>query len=188
MKKNNNIVRLGAIGAIFILIAIFYIGRLLYLQVSGQDYYTTSTPPKEYTREVKIQAQRGEIFDRNGKALVTNTYSYDVSLDYSSRPKTQEGINELILTMRDAAVKKGETESLVEPRSSVNITLVHGKGLEFSVPEGFFESSRGKKFARLAKELGADCFLLTSGHEHPERLARSGAVIIDKLTEIKTLI
>ena len=42
--------------------------------------------------------------------------------------------------------------------------------------------------AQLAKELGADCFLLTSGHEHPDRLARSGAVIIDKLTEIKTLI
>lgn len=38
--------------------------------------------------------------------------------------------------------------------------------------------------AEMAAEIGADCVLLTSGHEHPERLARSGAVIFDKIDEL----
>lgn len=36
----------------------------------------------------------------------------------------------------------------------------------------------------MAAEIGADCVLLTSGHEHPERLKRSGAVIFDKIEEL----
>lgn len=39
--------------------------------------------------------------------------------------------------------------------------------------------------AEMARELGADCYLLTSGHEHPDRLQKSGAILIDKLREIK---
>ncbi len=38
--------------------------------------------------------------------------------------------------------------------------------------------------AEMAAEIGADCVLLTSGHEHPERLKRSGAVIFDKIEEL----
>ena len=38
--------------------------------------------------------------------------------------------------------------------------------------------------AEMAAQIGADCVLLTSGHEHPERLARSGAVIFDKICQL----
>ena len=38
--------------------------------------------------------------------------------------------------------------------------------------------------AEMAAEIGADCVLLTSGHEHPERLQRSGAVVLDKISEL----
>lgn len=38
--------------------------------------------------------------------------------------------------------------------------------------------------AEMANEIGADCVLLTSGHEHPERLKKSGAVIFDKIQEL----
>ncbi len=38
--------------------------------------------------------------------------------------------------------------------------------------------------AEMAAEIGADCVLLTSGHEHPDRLARSGAVVLDKISEL----
>lgn len=41
--------------------------------------------------------------------------------------------------------------------------------------------------AELAHEIGADCVLLTSGHEHPDRLIQSGAVIVDSLKEIVSL-
>ena len=36
----------------------------------------------------------------------------------------------------------------------------------------------------MAKELGADCALLTSGHEHISRLKKTGAVLIDNLFEL----
>ena len=36
----------------------------------------------------------------------------------------------------------------------------------------------------LADEIGADCVLLTTGHEKPERLLASGARIVDSLTEM----
>ena len=38
--------------------------------------------------------------------------------------------------------------------------------------------------AEMAAQIGADCVLLTSGHEHPERLAKSGAVIFDKICQL----
>lgn len=36
----------------------------------------------------------------------------------------------------------------------------------------------------LAREINADCFLLKTGHEKPERLVKSGAVLIDSLAEM----
>jgi len=42
MKKQEHTSRLIAMAAIYIAITLIYIGRLLYLQVSGQDYYTMS--------------------------------------------------------------------------------------------------------------------------------------------------
>ena len=89
MKSKENLTRLAAMAVIYIAIAIVFIGRLLYLQVSGQDYYTMSTPVTYVTRYEKIQAQRGEIYDRNGAPLVTNDYVYTIMLDYATRPSTQ---------------------------------------------------------------------------------------------------
>lgn len=42
--------------------------------------------------------------------------------------------------------------------------------------------------AQLAEALGADCVLLTSGHENPERLKAANARVIDNLTELKEII
>ncbi len=38
--------------------------------------------------------------------------------------------------------------------------------------------------AEMAAEIGADCVLLTSGHEHPDRLKRAGVAIFDKIEEL----
>lgn len=38
--------------------------------------------------------------------------------------------------------------------------------------------------AEMAAEIGADCVLLTSGHEHPDRLRSSGATVFDKIEEL----
>ena len=42
--------------------------------------------------------------------------------------------------------------------------------------------------AEMADEIGADCILLSSGHEHRERLFSSSAKIINSLTELGSLL
>ncbi len=70
-----------AILAIFCLVCVIYLGRLFFIQISGrQNEYDTGTT----TRRVTVQAVRGEIYDRNGRALVTNLYTYDLTLQYAS--------------------------------------------------------------------------------------------------------
>lgn len=155
MKKRDNLTRLAAICVIYILIIAVYLGRLLYLQVSGQDYYTMSTPTTYYTRYVTIKAQRGEIFDRFGKALVTNEYTYDVLLDYSTRPSSQAELNDMILELGTIASQTDESEKITEPKSSLEIT-VEPNGLSFAKPDGFEDTARGRKYAKLISELNVD--------------------------------
>jgi len=155
MKKRDNLVRLISIGAIFIMVALVYIGRLLYLQVSGQDYYTMSTPAVTYKRTVTVQAQRGEIYDRNGVPLVTNAYRYDLCLDYASRPASAAEMNKMIMDIHGLALLSGEVEALTEPAPSLNVT-VGEDGLTFAYPENFESTTRGKRYKKLVGELNVD--------------------------------
>ena len=79
--KNRHTLRPLFIVAVFCLICVIYLGRLFYIQIAGKaDLYNAGTT----TRTVTIRAVRGEIYDRNGKPLVKNQYSYDLTLTYSS--------------------------------------------------------------------------------------------------------
>lgn len=155
MKKQENTGRLIGIAVIYIVIAVVFIGRLLYLQVSGQDYYTMSRQTGYVVRYEKIQAQRGEIYDRNGAPLVTNDYEYAVMLDYATRPSTQTAINEMLLDIAAIAARSGETDKLVQARESLLITVV-SDGLRFAYPDGFFDTARGRRYKKLVDGLGAD--------------------------------
>ncbi len=153
MKNNNNLWRIVSLGVFFAVVAIVYIGRLLYLQVSGQDYYSMSTPTVYYTRKVTVQAQRGEIYDRNGKTLVANEYTYDISIDYATKPSTGKGLNDLLVDIMTAAARTGD--ELVPPKSSLDITVL-SNGLDFDYPDGFLETVRGRRYAKLVSQLNVD--------------------------------
>ncbi len=68
-----------AIVLAFCIIATIYLGRLFYIQISGKD---ASPDPVNTVREVTVGAVRGEIYDRNGKKLVGNRYTYEISLSH----------------------------------------------------------------------------------------------------------
>lgn len=155
MKKRDNWTRLLAIGIMFIAVAVLYIGRLLFLQVSGQDYYSMSTPVVTYTRTVPIQAQRGEIYDRNGVPLVTNSYARTLSLDYKSKPGTDTELNELLLAVRGIAAETGEAACLNEPEDIVSAEAV-SDGLIYRKPDGFGDTSRGRRYRKLLNELSVE--------------------------------
>lgn len=52
--------------------------RLYYLQVTKGEYYSAKASTKSY-EEISISAPRGNITDKNGIALATNTHSYNVT-------------------------------------------------------------------------------------------------------------
>ncbi len=160
MKKRDNLLRYVAVGILFCVVCVVYVGRLIYLQVAGQDYYTMTQPVVHVTRTVPIQAIRGEIYDKNGVPLVTNRYSYDLQLEYSSFPKSESEKNAMVLGLLDAAVRHDctamETGSLPIAVSGTS------DGLMVSFRGDFFAYSgaRYRRFASLIEGLHVDW-----GHE-----------------------
>ena len=73
-QKRSNLFRYIFIGAFFVIFSLAYVVELINLQVAGQDYYTMTSPISYKKRVEKIQAHRGEIYDRNGNPIVTNKY------------------------------------------------------------------------------------------------------------------
>lgn len=67
--------------AVFCVVSVVYLGRLFYIQIWGRE---DSLNLGMDVREVTVQAVRGEIYDRNGKKLVGNLYSHDLTLSYSA--------------------------------------------------------------------------------------------------------
>jgi len=59
---------------VFCLVSVIYLGRLFYLQIVCGLPDNGADP---HTGRVTVQAVRGEIYDRNGVPLVTNSYTMD---------------------------------------------------------------------------------------------------------------
>jgi len=156
MKRRENLLRFTAVGVLFCAICLVYVGRLIYLQVAGQDYYTMARPTTYITRTVPIQACRGEIFDVNGTPLVTNLYTYDLQLDYGSFPKDNDSRNQLLTGLLLAGDKHG---SVAVDCGAMPFTVsVTGSGaLSLSLRESFFAGAlRCRRFVALIDGLNVD--------------------------------
>ena len=151
--NRDNIWRYIVLGALFIAVGIFYVFTFIDLQVSGQDYYLMSPDVTTYTRRVKLQAQRGEIYDRNGNNLVENVFSYDIRLDYSSMPYSSAGKNEVILSLIALLEENGESEKLTPHKYTPFNVNAEGTFPMFEYNEDFFALARSSKYEKIATEL-----------------------------------
>jgi penicillin-binding protein 2 len=80
--------RIAILGGIaFVLFAIIFF-RLWYLQVLSGDQYLQQARDNR-VRELRVQAPRGEILDRNGNVLVENRAATVVELDPESLPTAE---------------------------------------------------------------------------------------------------
>ena len=110
--RRSHFIRYMAVAAVFCLICVIYLGRLFYIQISGRENsYDTGTT----TRRVTIQAVRGELYDRNGNPLVTNSYTYDLTLSYSTLMtsglrRANETCLHLITALRDTGEESKHVE------------------------------------------------------------------------------
>ena len=151
MNKKAHLARYIALGVVFVLICLIYITRLVNYQITGVDFYAY-TKTNTYRRTEIIQSHRGELYDRNGKPLVTNKYTYDLVFDYGSMPRTNAEKNEMFLSLLDALEYTGNGDPFSEISSPIS-----GSYPDFSYNEAFFESASAKKrFERVMKDYALD--------------------------------
>ncbi|MBQ4067442.1 MAG: hypothetical protein IJD22_07355, partial [Clostridia bacterium] len=148
-KKREHFFRYVAIGAFYVIICLIFVARLINIQIAGQDYYTEAYHDGYYYRTVPIQAQRGEIFDRNGKALVSNEYTYSLYLDAGSLTADENEKNLFILRLLDTAEALGEADGFSLPEQP----FVYSDG-EWELDRVFMATAYGKRFSRLLGDLG----------------------------------
>ena len=105
MNNRSHTLRYLGIVTLFCLICVIYLGRLFFIQISGRENEYTADIT---TREVTVQAVRGEIYDRNGVKLVANRYSYDLSFAHSQfYSLSLQERNTVCLSVQNALAKRG---------------------------------------------------------------------------------
>ena len=109
-KKNGFSARYIGITAVFLLVCLFYIIKILDIQADGNAgaLDTEGLVTRTYT----VAGVRGEIYDRNGVLLVGNDISYDIIFEYGSIPETTAEFNREILATIEAMEKTGSLEFL----------------------------------------------------------------------------
>ena len=154
MKKKEHLIRYFALGILFCAFCVLYTGRLLYLQVAGQDYYTMATPTVYYTRTEPIQAFRGEIYDRNGTPLVTNQYTYNLQLDYGSFPKKEADKNALLC--RAMAILSDHEITPNAPGTTPFVISTGENSVSFRYDDAFFDTVKGRRYEKLIDGMNLD--------------------------------
>lgn len=84
--KNKFALRVFCIMAVFIAVCLIFVIRLISIGVTAEPNLIATG---RYERREPIQSVRGEIYDRNGKKIVGNSYSYNLVLDYDAMAATQ---------------------------------------------------------------------------------------------------
>ena len=101
-KKQNTARRHLVLSLLFALVCLVFVARLVNLQFDKEKTEQLRAE-SEYTIETEvIQALRGNICDRNGKVLVSTSYSYDIIFDYTYMPDGVIDFNTSILRVLSA--------------------------------------------------------------------------------------
>ena len=110
-KSRKTSFRIFFVVGLFLIVCFVFFVRMVNIVVNAD--LTPLVPVGTYEREVKIQALRGEIYDRNGKQLVYNEYTYDMVFDYGAMAATQIERNYAILQAVYALRNTGNAERTV---------------------------------------------------------------------------
>ncbi len=102
MRKEVNKIRFYAVAAAFCLVCIVYVVTLFNIQVINAEKDSSKYPDGAYFISVDIPSVRGEIYDRNGVALVKNKYANNFVFEYDFIPDSPSEMNSLILKVVNA--------------------------------------------------------------------------------------
>jgi penicillin-binding protein 2 len=142
MTKGNMQVRVVSLAVLIAAVFLILGARLWYLQVlTGQDY-TLAARATQHTH-IKIPAQRGVVYDRDGKILANNVPGLNVTVipDEISRDKVRElaavvgADTEAVLDRYDAAMETGSQYSPILVKENAGrdaVTYVSERTGEFT--------------------------------------------------------
>ncbi len=80
LNKSIDMLRITVVAVLFGVVILLFFVRLFHLQVVKRDYYASIAVPKTF-KEQRIEMSRGQIYDRNGKLLVSNKKQYNISIN-----------------------------------------------------------------------------------------------------------
>ncbi|MFT4049137.1 MAG: penicillin-binding protein 2 [Solirubrobacterales bacterium] len=126
--------RIAALGVIALCLFAIVFFRLWFLQVLSGDQYLAEANQNR-TRDVRVEAPRGDITDRNGDTLVDNKSSWQVRVDQNAWDITLSTSKKKTLIFNDpqfAAVLKRLSRALREPQGDLK-----SKMRDSIIQEGF---------------------------------------------------
>ena len=104
-RKEMQNTRLYLLGVLLIVVLGSYFGVLYDTQVTHhKDYEAQSI--RSIVREEKVDASRGIVTDRNGKVLISNRSSHNLTFDVRLIP-AEEDVNDAILRLVQLCQKEG---------------------------------------------------------------------------------
>lgn len=124
MERSKNFMKkkITLIGALFFLVFLVLMGRLVYLMVFQSQYYSQKAEDIE-ERERDIKAARGRLIDANGKILATNETVCTVSVIHSqitdADAVTDMLVKELGLTEEEARKRVEKVSSIERAKTNV---------------------------------------------------------------------
>ena len=124
MERSKNFMKkkITLIGALFFLVFLVLMGRLVYLMVFQSQYYSQKAEDIE-ERERDIKAARGRLIDANGKILATNETVCTVSVIHSqitdAGAVTDMLVKELGLTEEEARKRVEKVSSIERVKTNV---------------------------------------------------------------------
>jgi penicillin-binding protein 2 len=114
VNGDNPRLRLSILGIVAFSLFAALFARLWYLQVMAADQYNVAARANS-TREVLVEAPRGRILDRNGKTVVDNRISVQVTIDRSAIGRlTAERREEVLGKVADALASTSNPQNVAQ--------------------------------------------------------------------------
>ena len=113
MNSDNPRLRLSILGVVIFSLFAALFARLWYLQVMSTGEFVRAAEANRI-RDVAVQAPRGRILDRNGKIIVGNRVSVQVTVDRSALDELDDADRRVVLAKVADALSQNGTPKTVE--------------------------------------------------------------------------
>lgn len=156
--KRNKDYRFFLLAAVFSLLCAVFVVFFAINQIKGPSGKYTSDGL--IVRTETVAGERGRIYDRNGKLLVSNASHYDLIFEYGAMPDRRAEVNDALLECLEALALTGNTDKRAEDHFPFTGTYPN---YAFSADAHNLSSDEGYYFKRFLDKNELDASLDAKG-------------------------